>query len=378
MRDLFVAVAKAIFNVLYKLFSLIPRKQEVLFLSRQANTPSDDFITLGKRFEEEGFKSIYLVKKLSKRTAVSYIIHVLREIYHLARCKVCFLDRYDPVVSLIDFKYEDVVDYPGIKHNEFPIEPVVIQLWHAFGAFKRFGYQSLGTKEGHLEETAERFNIHRNYSWILCTGESSRQYFAEAFSYPTDRVLPLGRPELDKLKLEARSHDPDTSKQPVFLFAPTLRKSERSQHPFRDLYQESNYFFVDIPADLLWSFHPLEEIGCASEGVNELLLKADYIITDYSSIAYEAFLLNKKVLFYIPDIDNFRNSPGLNTDPLLICPGISYTNKDDLKKAMVELTNEHHSYDKQEFEAFVGDTFESCKEICATDRIVEFVLLRIH
>ena len=168
MKATFVAVAKAVFNLLYRLFCMQKRRSEALFVSRQFDEPSYNFRAVGDELERRGWEVVYLTKRLSKRSVIPYAFHVVREIFHLARCRVCFLDRYDPVVSLLDFACENVT-YPDsdAAHTVFPQDPVVIQLWHAFGAFKKFGYQSLGTIEGHSPETARLFGIHRNYSWII-------------------------------------------------------------------------------------------------------------------------------------------------------------------------------------------------------------------
>lgn len=104
------------------------------------------------------------------------------------------IDRYDPVISLLDFACEPTA-LRGAQHLEFPAVPVVIQLWHAFGAFKKFGYQAIDVAEGHTAEEAAAFKIHRNNSWVICSGEGARTAFAEAFACPVERVLPIGRPE---------------------------------------------------------------------------------------------------------------------------------------------------------------------------------------
>ena len=109
------------------------------------------------------------------------------------------IDRYDPVISLLDFTCEPT-ELRDALHLEFPNKPIVIQLWHAFGAFKKFGYQALDIAEGHTSGEAALFRIHRNNSWVICSGEGARKAFAEAFACPIERVLPLGRPEYRKLR----------------------------------------------------------------------------------------------------------------------------------------------------------------------------------
>ncbi|MDR1184773.1 MAG: CDP-glycerol glycerophosphotransferase family protein, partial [Coriobacteriales bacterium] len=56
----------------------------------------------------------------------------------------------------------------------------------------------------------------------------------------------------------------------------------------------------------------------------DLLEIADYVITDYSAIAFEAALLRRKVLFYVPDIADYRLSPGLNIDMDELFPLITF------------------------------------------------------
>lgn len=45
--------------------------------------------------------------------------------------------------------------------------------------------------------------------------------------------------------------------------------------------------------------------------MQELLLIADVLITDYSSTIYDAAIMNKLVLLYAPDLDDYKNNRGL-------------------------------------------------------------------
>jgi CDP-ribitol ribitolphosphotransferase len=142
------------------------------------------------------------------------------------------------------------------------------------------------------------------------------------------------------------------------LFAPTLRKGNGSANARRHLEELAGH----LPAEdfnLIVAFHPLSaphageeplSRGSSDEGLRldsdgvlqggsddripntpntplapiipvshirgiDLLELADYVVTDYSAIAFEAALLRRKVVFYVPDIDVYRVSPGLNLDP---------------------------------------------------------------
>lgn len=365
LRQQLVGISKVYLNTCYQLCcSVIRRQNEVLFLSRQAESPSYDFRALAQMFEARGWKTHMHLKKVSKRNLASYFGHVMKEIELIARCKIVILDRYDPIISLLDFKSESHPEFlaPGNAHLhiDFPTEPIVIQLWHAFGAYKKFGYQSLGTPEGHSHEVTEIFNIHRNYSLIVCSSSECRQAFAEAFSYPLDRVIPLNRPEFNELlALCKKQPNPPLERQhPTVLFAPTLRKSKISPHPFRKLYEKREEYLSGLDADIIWSFHPLESNLPAPGNVSEALLEADYVITDYSSIVYEAYLLNKKVLFYIPDIERYRKSPGLNVDPVELAPALCAFDEKGLVSMLNKLIDSEDSYPMNDLKSFTSSAFD--------------------
>ncbi len=368
MKRLFARLSKLVFNLLYKLACLTHphRCDEVLFLSRQANDPSYDFEELAREFEECGWKARIHVRKLSRRSIIPYTIHVLKEIVFLSQCKLVILDRYDPVVSLIDFKCEPVDPddrREDIAHYDFPVEPVVIQIWHAFGAFKKFGYQSMGTAEGHTKEAFDSFCIHRNYSWIICSGEGCREAFAEAFSYPIERVVVARRPEYDKLirlRGELEREDEPIKERQTVLFAPTLRKSDESEHPFRDLYENRAFLEKELDANLIWSFHPLESGLPAPGDVSSAILEASVVVTDYSSIVYEAYLLGKKVLFYVPDIEGYRKSPGLNIDPSNLCPELAIGSEKELACLLAHTIRDGHK--NGQFCTFVSDSISESPE----------------
>ena len=372
-----VAIARFFINALYLVCRVFPRRDEAVFVSRQANEPSYDFKEIGREFAGRGFRVMYLTRKLQKRTVVKYAFHAMREIYHLARCRICFVDRYDPVISLLDFRCElQLRSYavkPGV-YCEFPVEPVVVQLWHAFGAFKCFGFQSHDTAEGHTANAMELYRIHRNYSWVLCSGEGCRQAFAQAFNCPIERVVPLLRPGYDEFArlraMRSLARGASEGREPLVLFAPTLRKSSESQHPFRDLAQAGDWKSWTGTARIEWAFHPLEQKGVAAGTGNQALLDASIVVTDYSSIAYEAYLLGKPVVFYVPDIAGYRVSPGLNADPLKLCPLIAFTEESRLFAFLGDCLSDPALYPWDAFEAFAGSAIDEC-EGRAVDVLVE-------
>lgn len=370
-RTIAVHSAKGIFNALYRLFGFFRRcrRNEVLFVTRKADSPSYDYLECGKAFERQGLTPVYLARKLEARTVLPFALLVVREIYHLSRCEICVVDRYDPVVSLIDFECDGPsLDEAKCINRDFPRSPIIIQLWHAFGAFKKFGYQTLDIAEGHSSEEARLFQIHRNYSWVICSGEGARVPFSEAFACPIRRVVPFSRPTQKKLKEIARGNRAVKPGDPAMvLFAPTIRKYDKANHPVQDLIESAKVLFDEAPFEVRWSLHPLESGGEASGGVPDHLLEADYVVTDYSSIVYEAYILKKKVAFFVPDIEHYRLSPGLNADPLELCPGLCATDAFELKDMLSGWVRDSSTYPQEELEAFAKSAFEGSGEDPAED-----------
>ena len=373
LKTVAVHVAAGAFNGLYKLFCLCGRRDEALFVSRKANKPSYDYLECGAAFERHGLAPVYLAQKLGAKTVLPYAWLALKEIYHLARCKVCVVDRYDPIVCLINFKCDAVSGREAeALHHDFPSQPIVIQLWHAFGAFKKFGYQALDIAEGHSTQEAMLFKIHRNYSWVVCSGEGARKGFAEAFACPVERVVPLSRPTQRRLKeLAGEAHR--APGKPVVLFAPTIRKYDKSVHPVQDLMEHEGELFADAPYEVRWALHPLESGKEAAGGVPEHVLQADYVVTDYSSIVYEAYLLGKRVAFFVPDIDYYLKSPGLNVDPTKVCPGLCVQDQETLLRKLRAWAEDPASYPQAELDAFVDGMFEGSGDDPAED-LARFVM----
>ena len=318
------------------------------------------------------------LKKVEMRTFASYARHVIAEVWLLGRCKVAVLDRYDPVVSLLDFADAhrdpagDAQDSLAAVNVDFPSRPVILQLWHAFGAYKKFGYQGTDTPEGHPADFLADWRIHRNYSWVVCSGSNARLAFAEAFACPVDRVVALNRPEFDELVEMRRSRAQArlaagtaaggranaSAAEKTVLMAPTLRRSSETAHPFRDLHASRAPFESALDARIVWAFHPLETGLPAPGNVSQHLIECDLLVTDYSSIVYEAYVLGKPVLFYVPDIEQYREVSGLNCDPTELCSSLCAYDEQQLTEAIARTLADPESYPSSELDRFASRAFD--------------------
>lgn len=64
-----------------------------------------------------------------------------------------------------------------------------------------------------------------------------------------------------------------------------------------------------------WPGNSEKVINASSyEDVQELLIAADFLISDYSSIITDFALLNKPILIYCPDLEDYLSDRGFNQD----------------------------------------------------------------
>lgn len=321
-------IAKCI-SLLYSLCNLLPKRDKITFFSRQGKQGSLDFRMLSDAVRDRCPQTDVRIcatdpENVDKK---AFVLSMPSMIYHTATSRVCVLEGYIPAVSVprLDSKTR------------------VIQLWHALGAIKKFGYQSLGTAAGRSLEEATALRMHKNYDWIVAAGPGAASAYAEAFGYDEDSIRPLGMPRMDYL-LDASEGSKRIAKAAALrkrhacladdrfrvLYVPTLRKGEGMQGWMTREVKRLSEAFSMYPCRIIVAGHPLDE-GCdggileslsnvaSVPGVAsvDLIECVDCVVTDYSAIAFEAGLAGKSVWFYVPDISEYRKSPGLNIDPLL-------------------------------------------------------------
>lgn len=204
----------------------------------------------------------------------------------------------------------------------------LIQVWHAMGAFKTVGFSRLGKPGG----PNPRSISHRNYTDTITSSEGIRCNYAEAFDMPIEDVHATGIPRtdifFDKSYIRATKERlyekyPRLKGKKVVMFAPTFRGNGQNSayynfdwidfsvlqdtfgkeylfiiklHPFIkniDSVPKDNDFFLDLT--------------CERE-INDLLFITDILITDYSSVIFEASLLNIDTIFYVPDLKEYTES----------------------------------------------------------------------
>lgn len=352
---------KIYLKIVYCFIKLFTRQEDqVFFLSRQYNFLSYNYKSiikkLGKEHKDikvkvicqkinsdlnESFRDnevtsnfFRTIKKLEKeiKYAIDYLGSLHTQMYYIAKSKVVVIDGYNIPVSVL-------------KHKK---DTTVIQIWHALAAIKKFGYQSIGYKDGVNPKVAKILKMHANYDYVISGSDAMKPFFAEAFNTSEDKVLSIGTPYLDYLLNDGKKQKEKIyEKYPILkekiniLYSPTFRKDGRDNI-------EEVIDSIDLDKyNLIVTYHDKDGnkinnnsrvLTCSDIPYRDLIKIADYVITDYSALSIEAAVVNAKVLLYVYDYEQYKKENGINIDLFKEFPKYTSTNIADLVKVIEDDT----------------------------------------
>lgn len=325
MKKILMKLIVGILRFCYWPIKAAPQRRKVVFISRQSDTVSLDFIMLTERIREldKNVEITILAKQLKTglRHQIRYAFHMLTQMYHIATSKVVVLDGYCIAASVLNHK-------PDTK---------IVQMWHALGTIKKFGYQVLGTEEGSDPDVARIMRMHKNYDEVLCASKATAAFFSKAFQVSMGKFRILGMPRVDYIKAKENRNKElahryaDDKDKPIILYIPTFRKGEPTNvEALIQAIDQEKY-------NLIIKMHPLEQNQIEPKfaadpafGTYDYIKFADYVITDYSAVAIEASILEKPVFFYLYDYQKYKTMRGLNIDPFEEMPAAASINAEEI------------------------------------------------
>ena len=338
VRELLIQAYLFVFRLLFAIFRLIPLKDKVTFVvsfgdntqyvydeMRRKNVPFDVvFLCKGSSINRfQIYEDVGLVQ-LGTANPIDY----LKSIYHLATSKYVIVDNYYGFLAATNFK-------PEVE---------CVQLWHASGAIKKFGLED-SSVQFRTKRAKERFlKVYSRFHKIIVGSDTMAQYFMNAFGVKGENILRTGIPRTDFFynqneKERIFNHLTKQNEllwtKKVILYAPTYRDQELNRFK---LEMDLDRMYAELSDEyvLVLRLHPaiknVEDYNkkypgfvlnySASEyDINDLLIVADVLITDYSSILYEFSLLKKPMIFYAYDLDDYQAGRGLWEDYELLVPG---------------------------------------------------------
>lgn len=311
-----ITILKFFANLIYCILKIFPTKNKIVMITRQSNTPTLDFRLLKEEIEntDNSIMIETLCNKIESNALyragvlykIKYILYILKIMYNLATSKVCIVDGYCIPVCIL-------------KHKK---KLKIIQIWHASGAVKKFGYQILDKEAGSNSKIAELMCMHKNYDYIIAPSEATKKYFSEAFNTPEDKIVKLGLPRLEYISESKYSKSeeilkkyPKLKEKKNILYIPTFRKN----NDFNAVEKILEYKIDENKYNLIISLHPLDTTPVPEKYLvdkkyssYDLIKIADYIITDYSALSIEASVLNKPIFIFLPDIKEYKEETGVN------------------------------------------------------------------
>jgi CDP-glycerol glycerophosphotransferase (TagB/SpsB family) len=319
---------------------------------------------------------------LQKKGYTAYSIHSLKGIWHSLRAGYTIIDA---IIQIKNWRYSG-----GSK---------VVQLWHADG-IKKLSFthkwnwgdvKKIFLKPGHFLK----------YHFIISSSDYIRRNFVcPSFKVTEKSVVITGLPRYDIFFKDIKDANIDIHQElawtlarikkmnpeKLILYAPTFRRGKNLSAQLSPLnFSKLNHFLSQHNYYLIVSLHPkfstsnwtpkeeYSNIAFSNPGYDQypLLKEFDMLITDYSSICIEFTLLNKPVIFYTYDIEDYRKSEGLYEEFWSHMPGPRTVTYGELVSAistpMKEVKND---VNKKRLELFEYTDSNS------SERVVRSILLR--
>jgi CDP-glycerol glycerophosphotransferase len=241
-----------------------------------------------------------------------------------------------------------------------------IQTWHG-SAYKRMGFdvpqvkRSTKGQRARLQRTVDRYDAFvirsEHDARTLAKGLGVRAELIRS-GYPRNDALVNGADTTELAERLKLIGDGRT----VVLYAPTFRAApngkpqKRFAMPFDlDRFAEElgeTHLLLVRPHYLNTAVVPPSLRGVvrdvtAVHDVTSLLLLADALVTDYSSLMFDYALLDRPMVFFAPDLDDYSRSRGTYFDLRQEAPGPVVTSQDELFGALADLGGLATTYAKQ-------------------------------
>lgn len=265
-------------------------------------------------------------------------IHLIKAVYLMFNSKVVITDNYFLLTSVLNNRKQTKC----------------IQVWHANGSLKKFGLEDI-TNMQRTKTDIKRFKkVYSSYDYLTVGSEEMAHIFKKSFGIKNDQLLKIGVPLTDPYYQENKKKISGTLKlqsKKIILYAPTFRDYDMHsiQLPFteKQLIHQLKEEYV-----LLVKLHPAIQNNIAIKyssdyikdvshyALYDLLMAADILVTDYSSVPFEFSILNKPILFYTYDLPIYQKKRGLIDNYLSVIPGRAcYDSKSLINEMKTSLNN---------------------------------------
>ncbi|RFU66844.1 CDP-glycerol glycerophosphotransferase family protein [Bacillus sp. V59.32b] len=333
---------KFVYNLFCLLFKVNPQK--ITFASYRSDNLTGNLYYVWKEINTHysEYECFFRLKKFdsSFKGKLEYFFHLIVASFDMATSKYFIIDDY----------YFPVYVITPREGTE------VIQLWHAAGAFKKFGLSTIGKEFGPSDIYLKHVKVHSNYARVYVSSTDVIPYYSEAFGMPEERIFPLGLPrtdyffdkhEIQKAEETFYQKYPQLIDKKLILYAPTFRGRSHYQTDFESPIDFA-YMKDELGSDyaLIVHLHPYMSFGLnvsqqlsdfvyhiqSDFNIEQLLVLSDILITDYSSVIFDYSLLERPIAFFSYDLEEYIRERDFYIDYQSEVPGPIFTDTVEMSK----------------------------------------------
>lgn len=381
---------KVFFAFVYKMWSQKSvKKGKVVFVETRFSEISNSFTLLYDKLVSMPDKVVsvsYL--RVGSVSTVTYVKNCLKMLLNIADAQTIMVNDANHVLGCLNIRKETKL----------------IQTWHACGAFKRFGFST--ERFGASKTEMAKYPYYNKKQYVTLSSPDIAWAYEEAMGMDgeKERLLPIGVSRSDiyfdtdfkKSAYESLYQCFGAAKnKKVILYAPTFRGSDGKPVMPDKLNIGQMYEKFHETHVLLIKHHPFikesHEIALEYQSfakqitdemtIEQLLTVSDICISDYSSLVFEYSLLNRPMLFYAYDLEDYEDERGFYYPLLEFLPGpVVRTMEELIEKLLLFEKSDAKAEEGQAFieeyeqrlSAFRHKFMASC-DGKATQRILEFI-----
>ncbi len=278
----------------------------------------------------------------------------------LSTMKVIIVDNYFPELSIIE-------------------ESKIIQIWHATGAIKKFGWESPQTLE-RSQVAKDRFQkVYNQMTAIVVGSKAMKEIFVTSYRIPSNRVKMIGTP-----RSQYFLHRIESNLVSDFLYAPTYRDSPQEMMNILDGFMRvavaspAVNFIIHLHPSLRREYETIKKIPenvtfSTTDDLVTLFSQVKGMISDYSSTAidFHSMYPEKPVLFYCPDIESYRKTTGVQSY-------FETTINQQVLKTQIQLQNRLMESTIGEQERDFLSSWHTYNDEYVLDRILALIAAKFH
>lgn len=305
--------------------------------------------------KRKNIRAIWISKN---KDVVEEVRNLGYEAYHYASLK--------GIAVQLRAKYVFVTNGISDVNHAFLGRAIFINVWHGV-PLKKIGYDD--KYERNWDSIPRKIrdcivNVALGREYVVATSETIANIYESAFRRPKKQILCLGQPRNDVF-FKPREKQYFKGKK-VILYAPTHRKEGKESMKLSKLFQldkwnafceEHDYYLIikkhfyhKEEQENLEQYPRILDVTGQTFDTQLLLMETNILITDYSSIYIDYMLLERPILFYAYDYEEYlREDRQMYFDYERVTPGAIATTDGELMQELESyIVNGNYKIEKRQ------------------------------